>query len=154
MKIKDLIADWLCETEIFEMAYQRKKAIEIVRNHQRQIAKHIIKYLYYDASLETKKHWVAEINAWLATIDEIKLKNGKKLSGDVYYDLLFNEPLGEVTDISGIIKNIDKFEDMKYFNKIGTLSELHVSCEKLLHTISYDLANDKFEDFSYYATRI
>jgi len=58
MRIKDLMADWLCDTSLFEMAYQRKKAIEFVSNYQRQIARHIIKYFYYDASDETKKHWV------------------------------------------------------------------------------------------------
>lgn len=154
MRIKDLMIDWLSDTELFEMAYQRKKAIEIVSNYQRQIARHIIKYFYYDVSMETKKHWVAEIDGWLAIIDEVKLKNKKRLSGDVYYKLLFDEPLGEITDIQGIVKNIDKIHGMKDYDKIGTLTELHIKCEKVLHTISYELANDKFEDFLHYANKV
>lgn len=154
MRIKDLMADWLSDTELFEMAYQRKKAIEIITNYQRQIARHIIKYLYYDVSQETKKHWIAEIDGWLSIVDEIKLKNKKRLSGDVYYKLLFDEPLGEITDIQGIVKNIDKIPGMGDFNKIGSLTELHIKCEKILHAISYDLANDKFSDFLHYADKV
>lgn len=154
MRIKDLMVDWLSDTELFEMAYQRKKAIEIVSNYQRQIARHIIKYFYYDVPEETKKHWVVEIDAWLAIIDEVKLKNKKRLSGDVHYKLLFDEPLGEITDIQGIVKNIDKIPGMKDYDKIGSLTDLHIKCEKVLHAISYDLANDKFEDFLFYANKV
>ena len=154
MRIKDLMVDWLSDTELFEMAFARKDAINKVRNVQSQIARHIIKYFYYDVTEETKKHWVAEIDAWLAIVDDLKLKNGKRLSGDIFYKLLFDEPLGEITDIQGIVKNIDKIPGMRDYDKIGSLTDLHIKCEKVLHAISYDLANDKFEDFLYYANKV
>ena len=75
MRLSDLVKDWVLETDLFEMAYQRKKAINIITGLQQPIARHVVKYLHYDASNETKNHWIAEINAWLYTIDEIKLKN-------------------------------------------------------------------------------
>lgn len=150
MKIKDLMADWLSDTELFEMAYQRKKAMEIVSIHQDQIATHLVKHLSYDIPVETKKHWEAEINAWIAKIDKIKLKNGKKLSGDVYYNLLFNEPLGEISDLKGIIKTVNKFDGMDAYNVTNNLNQVHETVEKILHALSYDLSNDKVERIQHY----
>lgn len=154
MRIKDLMVDWLSDTELFEMAFARKDAINKVRNVQSQIARHIIKYFYYDVTEDTKKHWASEINSWLNLIDELELKNKKKLSGEIYYKLLFSEPLETTSEISRIVKNIDKIPGMKEHNKIGRLTDLHIKCEKVLHAISYDLANDKFEDFLYYANKV
>lgn len=150
MRLSDLVKDWVLETDLFEMAYQRKKAINIITGLQQPIARHVVKYLHYDASNETKNHWIAEINAWLYTIDEIKLKNNKKLSPEVYYKLLFDEPLGELTDLQGIVKNIDKDDSMSIYDKSNTLPETHEKCEKILYTISHDLANNKFTKFTDY----
>lgn len=150
MKITDIVVDWLNDTPLFEMAHQRKRAIEIVTNYQHQIASHIVKCLYYDVSPETKKHWMAEINAWLGKINAIKLKNGKKLSGDVYYNILFDEPLGEITDVEGIVESIDTFEGMDTFDKIGNIHTMHEQCEKILHTLSYDFSNGNAKSIQHY----
>lgn len=150
MKIKDIMADWISETELFEMAFARKDAINKIRNLQSQIAKHIVKIVYYDAPEETKLHWKSEVDNWLSIIDQIKLKGGKKLSGDIYYKLLFDEPLGELTDIQGMVKHIDKINGMLDYDKIGSLSDVQEECEKMLHMISYDISNNKFEKFHDY----
>ena len=150
MRIKDLMADWLSDTEIFEMAYQRKKAIEIVSSHQDQLATHLVKHLCYDVPVETKKHWEAEINAWIAKINKIQLKNGKKLSGDMYYELLFNEPLGQISDLRGIINTVNKFDGMDDYTVNKNLNDSHEKIEKILHALSYDLSNDKAEKIQHY----
>lgn len=152
MKISDIVQDWLFDTPIFEMAHQRKRAIELVTNHQHQIAVHLIKHLHYDVSDETKNHWEAEINAWLGSIKGIKLKNGKRLSGDVYYRILFTEPLGETTDIIDLIDTIDNFYGMNHHGKIGSVQFLHERIEKILHTLSFDMANGKLKQIQYYLT--
>ncbi len=150
MRIKDLMADWLSDTELFEMAYQRKKAIEIVSSHQDQLATHLVKHLCYDVPVETKKHWEAEINAWLLKMHKLKLKNGKKLSGDMYYELLFKEPLGERTDVQGIIDAIDVIDGMDAYDKVMSVPELHERLEKILHTLSYDISNTNIKHIKEY----
>lgn len=151
MKISDIISDWIINTELFEMAYQRKKAIDIITNYQGQIATHLVKHLYYDVSIETKKHWEAEINAWLGTINRIKLKGNKRLNPEVYYKILFEEPLGELSDIQGIVDSIDRFDDgMSSYGKVGDIRAVHEPCEKILHAISYDASHDKLQRIDYY----
>jgi len=150
MRIGEIIVDWLNETVLFEMAYQRKKVIEIISNHQQQIAIHLVKCLYYDVPSGMVDHWIAEINAWLGKINSLKLKNGKKLSGDVYYALLFREPLGELSDLEGIVDSIDTFEGMGSYNKVGSIHIVHERCEKILHSLSYDLANGKARNIQHY----
>ena len=49
MRLSDLVKDWVLETDLFEMAYQRKKAINIITGLQQPIARHVVKYLHYDA---------------------------------------------------------------------------------------------------------
>lgn len=140
MKFLDNVTDWLSDTSLFEMAYQRKEVINKIRNLQDEIATHLVKHEMYDVPVETKKHWQAEINAWCGKIHKLKLKNGKKLSGDMYYTLLFSEPLGERTDIEGIIDTIDIIDGMDEFDKNLSISELHERLEKIIHKISYDIS--------------
>lgn len=153
MKIADIVTDWIINTELFEMAYQRKAVIGRVRSLQDEIATHLIKHEYYDVSEETKSHWRSEINAWIGRIQKSKLKGNKMLSGSTYYDLLFNEPLGERSDVVGIIRVIDKIDGMGKYNKVGTVDQLHERLEKILHQLSYDISNQRIETIDYYLRR-
>lgn len=150
MKIKDIVLDWMLDTVLFEMAYQRKHAIRMLENLHPQIAKHLIKHLHYGVSNETKKHWEAELNAWLGTLNDLVLKGNKRLSGDVYYEHLFTRPLGTLVDVEQRIRTIDKLDGMASHDKVGTSQELHEKLEKILHAISYDLSNDKLEPINHY----
>ena len=150
MKFLDIVTDWFSETPLFEMAYQRKHVISKIRDLQDEIATHLVKHLCYDVPVETKKHWEAEINAWLLKIHKLKLKNGKKLSGDMYYELLFKEPLGERTDVQGIIDAIDVIDGMDAYDKVMPVPELHERLEQILHTLSYDISNTNIKHIKEY----
>ena len=150
MKINDIIMDTIINSRIFEMAYQRKRAIDKISNFQEPIAIHLIKYFYYSASKETKQHWKKELDVWFKSIRRIKLKNNKTLEGNQYYKLLFTEPLGERINVEDIIDDINYDENMKEMSGKMTISELHVKLEKLLHTISYDISNNKFKTINDY----
>lgn len=150
MKFLDIVTDWFSETTLFEMAYQRKHVISKIRDLQDEIATYLVKHLCYDAPFETKEHWEAEINAWLLKIHKLKLKNGKKLSGDMYYELLFKESLGERTDVQGIIDAIDIIDGMDAYDKVMSVPELHERLEKILHTLSYDISNTNIKHIKEY----
>lgn len=150
MKITDIIVDRIINTDLFEMAYQRKRAIDKISNFQDQIAIHLIKYLYYDMPEETKNHWKAELDAWLESINRVKLKNNKKLDGYQYYKILFTEPLGERVNVEDCVKDINKNSGMKSKQGIIAISELHVKLERIIHKIAYDLSNGKFYSINDY----
>lgn len=150
MKIKDILLDWVIETDLFEMAFKRKIVVDKVRDHQIQIARHLIKHLYYDVPEETKRHWAKEIDAWLSTIDDYRLKGGKALDGSVYYELLFKEPLGEREAVVRNIKKINRDDDMNDKQGLVAIDVLHQQLEKILHRVAYDLGNDKLQDIQKY----
>ena len=154
MKIKDVFANWVSESQLFEMAFKRKVAIDKIRSFQLQIAKHLIKHLYYDVSEETKKHWEQEIDTWLNDIDETRLKKGKTLDGSVYYHHLFTEPLGERSDVTRKIKKINTDVDMKQKEGLIDITKLHENLEKILHDVSYDLFNEKLKNIREYIDNV
>lgn len=144
MKITDAVLDLLNDTLLFEMAYERKVAINKIRELQTEICVHLVKYFYFEYN-RNSDHWLTEIDAWLSKINFIRLKpNGKKLSGDAYYNILFDEPLGHgVVAINDITTYLNR--TYKDLSKSG-LSDYQIleKTEKALHSISYDIANSKF----------
>lgn len=150
MKFLDFLIDRLNETTLIEMAYERKTAINKVRGVQSQIASHLIKLYAFDDI--AKEHWISEIDTWMQIADDIGIKpNNKKLSGDMYYQLLWDEPLNN--GVAFITRVINKLKKGQYAScKRSTLSDAQIyeQIEKLLHTISYDMANNKFMTFRDY----
>jgi hypothetical protein len=77
--------DYLNETMLFEMAYERKKAKEIVTSLSPEMFSHLIKMHVFDSPTSIH-HWQAELNAWLLKINRIhiKPKSIKPDSKDLY----------------------------------------------------------------------
>lgn len=59
-------------------------------------------------------------------------------------------PLGEITDLEGIIETIDTFDGMDNFDKIHSIHTVHERCEKILHGVSHDIANGKAKKIQHY----
>lgn len=150
MKIKDIIAHRLIETELFEMAFRRRVVLDKIRSLQLQIAYHLIKHIYYDVPDETKRHWEQEINAWLSTIDDYRLKKGRTLDASVYYYHLFSEPLKERRALVRYITKINQDPKMQAKEGLVSVGHLHERIEGVLHDVSYDLANESLKDISHY----
>jgi hypothetical protein len=70
MKIREILCRELLKTNLFELAYSRRRAIDMVSDLQDQISIHLIKTIMYSESQWTD-HWYTELNAWLL---KIKLK--------------------------------------------------------------------------------
>jgi len=143
-EITNYLLDRVCNTTLFEMAHERKLALDTVRAVTNQIIFHLI-YLYLYPESSAKNHWKTELNAFLNKIDNLWLKpNGrKKLSGKDYYDKLFSEPLeGDIIQLKSRVNKIIQKEGKP--NSEVNLYLLKESLEKIIHTISYDLSNDDF----------
>lgn len=153
MRIRE-ISDWcldrICETTLFEMADSRSDAISVVRGVSNPILYHLL-YLHLYPKSNAINHWKSELNKFLSTADDLYLKpTGKrKLTGSDYYRLLFLNLLeGDIIQLSNRIKKVIRKEGQPHiqFNEY-TLKE---SLERILHKLSYDLANDTFTEINDY----
>lgn len=149
MRISEIILDKLNETALFEMAFERKTAINIVRGKAKPIVDHLIYLLIYKNS-NAINHWKSELSAFINSIDYLYLKPSKrKLSGNDYYNLLFEEPLG------GDIIQTEKLLSQalsKEGDPNATINPyfLKESLEKIIHKLSFDLANDQYKSIDDY----
>lgn len=144
MKLKTLLEEWLFNLPIFEMAYERREAINQIENLNYQIAVHLTKVLTIDISSETKLHWLSELNAWLRKINNIKIKGKRpKFDKDVYYKHLFIHLLGDLDSFINISDDI-KTDNPEYDFPIESYAESYKKLEYVLNAICYDIANYKF----------
>jgi len=150
MRLFDIIFDRLTDIPLIEMAYRRKTAIDAVRSYAPTISLHLVKYYAFDD--QAKNHWVVELDNYFEEINRIVLKpNNKKLSGDTYYSLLWDEPLNNgVGFITNVIERLSKKEYKNCKRSALTDAKIYENCEKILHVISYDIANNKYTDFKDY----
>jgi hypothetical protein len=143
MKIFEIILDQVSNTALFEMAFERKNAINAVRGKAKPIVDHLIYLLIYKNS-KARNHWKSELSAFIDSIDYLYLKPSKrKLSGNDYYNLLFEEPLGgDIIQTEKLINQAIRKEDNPDI-KVNPYI-LKESLEKIIHKLSFDLANDQY----------
>lgn len=127
------------------MAYERKTALNRVRSIQTTLAIHMVKVMIFDAP-DVMNHWLNEINGYLLIANDTYIKpRMKKLSGDEYYKLLWDEPFGhgawaiDKKRESIFIKN--NYEKLPRRNITDAL--IYERLEKFYHMVSYDIANNK-----------
>ena len=144
MLLRDLFINWLIETDLFEMAFERKKAIQIVEGHAKEIANHFVKVLTF-ADKGLQQHWLTELNNFLNDIDDVYVKpNNKRLKPLEYKKYLWEGWLGHG---ALAIQQIQKHLLRQYLNvERSDLTPYQIAeiLEKAYHNISYDLANNKY----------
>ncbi|MGI0076100.1 MAG: hypothetical protein ACREAU_01685 [Nitrosopumilaceae archaeon] len=112
MKLIEICLDKLNKTKLFEMAYERKKAIETVISLSPQIFEHLIKIFVFKLP-HAKYHWIKEVNRWFTTIDRIILKpNNKRLTAeDIYEWMIFDSsPHYSVEFINSSVRRMLRME--------------------------------------------
>lgn len=149
MKIKGIFLDFLNETNLFEMAFERKIAIQKARNLQNQISRHIIKvYMYSDS--DYVNHWYNELNSWFWDIQDTVLKNTKKpLDYHTLMKILFEEPMETVEEVQNKMNKIYReYKDLKIYEPNAI--EIHKQMYSLINDVSNDISNNRFEDIKRY----
>ena len=148
MKVLDL----LINTPLFEMAYERRKAKDLISDLSPSIVDHMIK-LFVMHSPETKNHWISEINSWLFKIDAITLKpkNKRLQKTDIYEWLLIdNVP---TYDASYVHRKIKHWKNSEYQNVIYTDFDAEFVMNKIkqiLEHVCMDISNDNFQSVKNY----
>ena len=93
MNLKEMFDVWASETPLLETAFERKKAIEIIRSKQMELSGQLIKILAFN-SPENYNHWCNEINNWMFDIKNIKWNRKNRFKPHEYMYWLWEEPLG------------------------------------------------------------
>jgi hypothetical protein len=146
MKIKEILLDKFLETKIFEMAYSRQRAWEVVHGKSKPLTDHIIKLLTMPNARD-RYHWVNEINVWIEDIQDIILKPGNsRLKERDYANWLIYEPEHNIEKTLGRLKKQYSGE----FFEIPT--DLTQNVQSILLRISKDVARykDRNIDIEYY----
>ncbi|MGI0076351.1 MAG: hypothetical protein ACREAU_02970 [Nitrosopumilaceae archaeon] len=140
MKLKELLAEWLEQTELFEMAYSRQDAWRIVNGLSYPLAEHIVKILIMPNS-EHIIHWKKEIVQWIGKMQDIILKpQNRRLKFEEYKQWLISQPEYQAKRIADRIKSQYKNE------KITISPTLELDFQHIVLKIVYDLTNDIITD--------
>jgi hypothetical protein len=148
--LEDIFRDRLMNTKLFEMAYDRKKAMELITRYQTTIAEHFIKLLIYPDYSDVQ-HWRFEINEKVRRyINSIRLKpNNRKLRYEDYFKILYDEPLGHDGAVKYIVEylvDLEKLPVVEYINYREIEQRLKVIYEELCD----DIAIDNFSNIEKY----
>lgn len=150
MKLIDRVTDWIAETNLMEMAFERKQIVSKCIDLAHQIDIHMIKVVWLSNSIDAN-HWSNELNAWFGKIQDMKYNRNMSLSGDQYYKVLFLGYLDGADKVEKLLKNPIKRGEIDISEK-NDLSpqQVYEKLEKMFHAICYDISNDKFEDIANY----
>lgn len=152
MKWADFLLDKITETELFEMAYERKVMIDKCRDLSSQICFHIIKLTCFNNPNDVRGH-LKSLNGWIGDIYAQKLKTpkkNKKLPADVYYnEIWFNriDDYIQLKDMTLYLKrSVYKNVELRKVN----YSDLYDKLCEMMKKVCSDIEKDKLNDFEYY----
>ena len=149
MRIREIFLDFLNETALFEMAFERKIAIQKARNLQNQIIRHIIKVYMYDKS-EYVNHWCKEINGSLWDIQDNWVKGTKMpLDRDTLFKILFSEPVDSIDEVQHKMNRIYKEYPTLQINEPDA-SSIHKNIYTVIDLVCGDISNNNFNDIKDY----
>jgi hypothetical protein len=108
MKLWELFADKILkDTDLFEMAIQRREGLKNIADLSFDLAEHMVK-LEHCQEARCDRHWKVEVNAWLGKMyRQTRIKKKAKLSREALIEAIWEGPLGEYEDY------LDRYEAAK-----------------------------------------
>lgn len=149
MQIKELLINVLMNTELFEMAFSKRVAMDKARYLQNQIARHLAKIVMYSNSPHVP-HWCDEVNAWLDDIQDNKLKGtNRPLQEKDLFNILLDEPLGTLDDVrSRMNRNYREYPTLVIDEPDPAIISKKLSW--ILLQVSSDIGKNLFVDIKQY----
>jgi hypothetical protein len=150
MKIKEFILDVIISTELFEMAFNRKQAIDAIQYQSYEINLHLLKILMY-GQVRDYEHWCSELNAWFFKIQRTRLKyNKQSMDFKTLYKILWEGYLESTQEVRDLITDIDNEYSKSYKLLNGDYLDIHKQIEDILYSVCYDISLSKFKDIRNY----
>ena len=134
------LLDILMETRIFELAYNRKAAMNKVRDLSLNTSMELLKILMYQDS-RNQPHWRGKFDGWMAGIKRYSRNTLKERD---LINLLWEEPLGDMDQLKDLISMVesDYYKPSNHIN-YNDLTSLHKQMKDIFTSISKDIVNNK-----------
>lgn len=146
---KDFLIDKLIETELFELAYSRKRVLDKCLFLSSAICEHFVKLTCFNNPDDVRGH-IKSLNGWFKDIKRLQIKGNKKLDSKYYY----NEIWYNLVDNYGVLEDI--FNDLRedeYSNipvRKVNFKNLYDKLCCVMEDIADDLEDRKFEGIEFY----
>ena len=140
--------EWISSLMLNEMAFSKRVMEDKIRNLENQINLHLIKILRYKDNTNKQKH-INDVMNWLIDIQDYDFgKAGRKFSKELYFKLLFEEPITDEDNIL-YLKNKEKGKLKSYssLEKIRTEKEVMYLIWKIHKQIAEHLSKNEIFDF-------
>lgn len=151
MKFSDFILDKIIETDLFNLAFRRKRILNKCSELSWEICKNIIELCCFEKS--DTKEILESINDCLYDIENLKINLRIKLDYRYYYDEIWFKRIDDYRQLKDIAEHIKKREykeiNLKYIN----YNDLYDNLCKLMIEVSRDIANDDLNNFDYYLNK-
>lgn len=148
MKFSDFILDKIIETDLFNLAFRRKRVLDKCSELSWEICKNIIELCCFEKS--DTKEILESINDCLYEIENLKINLRIKLDYRYYYDEIWFKRIDDYRQLKDIAEHIKKREykdiNLKYIDYCDLYSKL---CE-LMKEVSRDIETDDLNNFDYY----
>jgi hypothetical protein len=128
------------ETRIFELAYNRKDAMNKIRDLSLNTSMELLKILMYQDS-RNQPHWQGKFDGWIRNIQ--RFAKGTLKERDLI-NLLWEEPLGNMDQLEDLISMVemDYYKPSHHIN-YNDLTSLHKQMKDIFTSISRDMVNNK-----------
>ena len=146
------LMDLLMNTELFEMAFERKVMIEKCRSLSSQICFHIIKLTCFNNPDDIRGH-LKSLNGWIDDIYSQKLKTpkkNKKLDADIYYKEIWFDRVDDYIQLKDIAEYIKRRDYKNVPLRKVDYQELYNKLCKMMNDICYGIESNNLEEFDYY----
>ena len=149
MKIKEILVRSLMNTKLFEMAYERKQAINILVGIQDHIAEHLVKLFMYSGDRNVS-HWKSEVDGALRRINRMRLKSSNDyLDKSTLFDYLFTQPVGTIDDVQVYMNDISRSKDYRGLRiDQPDAREIHKQILFLMDDVTDELSTGTFRSIS------
>lgn len=148
MKFSDFILDKIIETDLFNLAFRRKRILNKCSELSWEICKNIIELCCFEKS--DTKEILESINDCLYAIDILKMDLRIKLDYRYYYDEIWFKRMDDYTHPKDFAEHIKKREYKEINLKYMNYNDLYDNLCKLMVEVSRDIANDDLKNFDYY----
>ena len=151
MKFKDFkefLLDKIIETDLFNLAFRRKRVLDKCSELSWEICKNIIELCCFEKS--DTKEILESINDCLYEIENLKINLRIKLDYHYYYDEIWLKRIDDYRQLKDIAEHIKKREYKEINLKYIDYNDLYDKLCELMKEVSRDIENYDLNNFEYY----
>lgn len=148
MKFSDFILDKIIETDLFNLAFRRKRVLDKCSELSWEICKNIIELCCFEKS--DTKEILESINDCLYEIENLKINLRIKLDYRYYYDEIWFKRIDDYRQLKDIAEHLKKREYKEINLKYIDYYDLYNNLCNLMLEVSRDIENYDLKNFDYY----